>query len=108
MNDNKQKTKVGRKNDSMDVFKRLTSESHTRKHGRCYEKETLREKLLIAAQNNAMRTNHIKVRTDDSWYCHQRIGTKTGGLGNNGTSGNGPNYSIVENGQNTEKGVLEA
>ena len=29
------------------------------------------------------------------WYCHQWIGAKTGGLGNNGTSGDCPNYSIV-------------
>ena len=34
---------------------------------------------------------------------HQRIDTKTGGLGNNGTGGNCPNYSIVEIDQNTEK-----
>ena len=38
-----------------------------------------------------------------SWYSKQRIGTRTGGLGNNGTSGDCPNYSITEIGQNTEK-----
>ena len=38
-----------------------------------------------------------------SWYTHQRVGTKTGGLGNNGTGGVCPNYCIVEIGQNTEK-----
>ena len=38
-----------------------------------------------------------------SWYSHQRIGTRTGGLGNNWTGGGCPNYSIVEIGQNTEK-----
>ena len=38
-----------------------------------------------------------------SWYSHQKIGTRTGGLGNNGTGGDCPNHSIVEIGQNTEK-----
>ena len=38
-----------------------------------------------------------------SWYCHQRIGTRTGGLGNNRTIGDHPNYSIIKIGQNTEK-----
>ena len=38
-----------------------------------------------------------------AWYSHQRIGTGTGGLGNNRTCGDHPNYSIVEIGQNTEK-----
>ena len=36
-------------------------------------------------------------------WSHKRIGTETGGLGNNRTSGNSPNYSIVEISQNTEK-----
>ena len=31
------------------------------------------------------------------------LGTKTGGLGNNGMGGEYPNYSIIEIGQNTEK-----
>ena len=34
------------------------------------------------------------------WYSHQRISTWTRELGNNGTVGDCPNYSIVEN---TEK-----
>ena len=38
-----------------------------------------------------------------SWYNHQRIGTMTEGLGNNGTGGDFPNKNIVEIGQNTEK-----
>ena len=38
-----------------------------------------------------------------SWYSDQRIGTRIGGLGNNGTGRDYPNYSIVEIGQNTEK-----
>ena len=38
-----------------------------------------------------------------SWYSHQRTGSRTGGLGNKRTSGDNPNYSIVEIGQNTEK-----
>ena len=118
--------------------------------------------MLIATQNNAIRTNHIKERMDRTqqnsrcglcgerdetinyisecsklaqkkyktfpdwvgkvilfelyrklkfdhtnklymrWYRHQRIGTRTRGLGNNGTFGNCSNYSIVEIGNNTE------
>ena len=38
-----------------------------------------------------------------SWYGHQRIGTRTGRLGTNGTGRDCPNYRIVEIGQNTEK-----
>ena len=38
-----------------------------------------------------------------SWYSHQRIGTRTGGLGNKRKSGDHPNYSIIEIGQITEK-----
>ena len=38
-----------------------------------------------------------------SWYIHKRIGTRTSGLGNNGTGGHYPNYSIVEICWNTEK-----
>ena len=38
-----------------------------------------------------------------AWYCHQRIGTGTGGFGNKKTSGDHPNNSIVEIGQNTNK-----
>ena len=38
-----------------------------------------------------------------SRYGHQKIGTRTGGLGNKRTSGDSLNYSIVEIGQNTEK-----
>ena len=34
-----------------------------------------------------------------SWYRY----LKPGGIGNNGTSGDHPNYSIIEIGQNTEK-----
>ena len=37
------------------------------------------------------------------WYIHQRIGSRTEGFGNKGTSGDHLNYSIVEIGQNTEK-----
>ena len=38
-----------------------------------------------------------------SQYNHQRIFKGIGGLGNKMTSGDHPNYSIVEIGQNTEK-----
>ena len=37
------------------------------------------------------------------WYNHQRIIKGTGGLGNKKTSGDQPNYYIIENDQNTEK-----
>ena len=38
-----------------------------------------------------------------SWYSHERIGFRTGGLGNKRRDGVHPNYSIIEIGQNTEK-----
>ena len=38
-----------------------------------------------------------------SWYSNQRIGKRTWGLGNKRTSGDNPNYSIAEIGQNTKK-----
>ena len=38
-----------------------------------------------------------------SWYSHQRIGKRTGGLGNKRTSRDHPNYYIIEIGRNTEK-----
>ena len=38
-----------------------------------------------------------------SWYSHRRIGTGNGGLGNEKTSEDHPNYDIVAIGQNTEK-----
>ena len=44
--------------------------------------------------------------TNHNWnalYSHQRIGTGTEGLGNKRTSGDHPNYSIVEIGQKTKK-----
>ena len=37
------------------------------------------------------------------WYSYQRIIKGTGGLGGWKTSGDHPNYYIIENGQNTEK-----
>ena len=50
---------------------------------------------------------NIKVRIiliviDAFWYCHQRIIKESGGHGSNRTSGDHPNYCIIENGQNTE------
>ena len=38
-----------------------------------------------------------------AWYSHQKIGTRTGRLGNKNTSGDHPNYSSAEIDQNTEK-----
>ena len=37
------------------------------------------------------------------WYSNERIIKETGGLGIWRTIGDHPNYSIIENGQNTEK-----
>ena len=44
-----------------------------------------------------------------SWYSYQKIGKRTRGLGNKRESGDHPNYSIVEIGQNIEnkKNVTE-
>ena len=38
-----------------------------------------------------------------SWYSHRRINKGTERLGNKRTSGDHPNYYIIENGQNPEK-----
>ena len=38
-----------------------------------------------------------------NWYSHQRVNEGTGGLGNKRTSGDQPNYYIIEISQNTEK-----
>ena len=38
-----------------------------------------------------------------SGYSHRRIDAKTRGLGNKRTSGDHPNYCIIEINQNTEK-----
>ena len=38
-----------------------------------------------------------------TWYSHQMIGNGTGGIGNNSTSGDHLNYSILKTSQNTEK-----
>ena len=40
-----------------------------------------------------------------NWYSHQRIGTKTGGLGNKRMSGDHPNDRIIKISQNTEKSL---
>ena len=37
------------------------------------------------------------------WYSYKRVIKGTGGLGSCRPSGDHPNYSIIENGQNTEK-----
>ena len=44
--------------------------------------------------------------TNCNWsaqYSYQMFATRTGGLENKGTSGDHPNYSIVDIGQDTEK-----
>ena len=42
-----------------------------------------------------------------SRYSHQRIGAENGGLGNKRTTGDQPNYSIVEIGQNSKKNTVD-
>ena len=41
------------------------------------------------------------------FLVHQRISTRSGGLGNKRMSGDHPNYSIIEISQNTEKRLEE-
>ena len=38
-----------------------------------------------------------------AWYGHQRMGKGTGGIENQSTNGDHPNYTIVKIGQRTEK-----
>ena len=42
-----------------------------------------------------------------SWSNHLRIGTRTGWHGSKRISGDHPNYSIIQSGQNTEKSPVE-
>ena len=51
-----------------------------------------------------MKVNNIN-RDWYFWYNHQRIIKGTRELRNNRTSGDHPNYHIIENGQNTEKSL---
>ena len=62
-NGKNQKTKNGKKNNSIDI---LSDISHEKTMTWLKKVNLLREteSLLIAAQNNAVRTNHIKVRRD--------------------------------------------
>ena len=72
-------------------FKRLTNERSYEKTWTWLRKGNLEREtksLLIAAQNNAIRTNHIKARP-----------------GNKRMSGDNPNNSIAEIGQNIEKSL---
>ena len=64
--------------------------------------ETIQTKVLL----RSARILRSDGDTNCSWrtrYCHQRTWTRNGRLGNKGTSGDHPNYSIVEIGQNTKK-----
>ena len=63
----------------------------------------LKSKILII-----MKGDNYTNRDWCFWYSHQRIIKGTGGLRGRRTRGDYPNYSIIENGQNTEKspGVL--
>ena len=66
-----------------------------------------REKYLELARELKMTMEHEDDGdTKCNWrarYSHQRIGRGTEGLGNKGTIGDHPNYSMVEIGQNTER-----
>ena len=42
-----------------------------------------------------------------TWYSHQWIGIGTGRLGNKGTRGDHPNYSIIKIDQNTDKSTSD-
>ena len=72
-------------------------------HGVKLKENKKRDKYLDLARELKKSVEH---ESDDytncnwcSWYSQQRIGTRTGGLGNNGTGGDHPKYSIVEIGQ---------
>ena len=50
--------------------------------------------------------NESDVETNYSWcslYSHQKINKGTGEIGNKKTSGDHPNFCVIEIGQNTEK-----
>ena len=50
-----------------------------------------------------MKVTIILIVIDAFGTVHQRINKRTGELGNKWTTGDHPNYYIIENGQNTEK-----
>ena len=58
---------MGRKKNWMDIWSDNLARLHTRRPEHGYKKETSREieALLIAAQNNAMKANYIKVKFDN-------------------------------------------
>ena len=64
-------------------------------------------KKEISTQKTEKTMEHASdVDTIYNWramQCNQSVGIGTGGLGNKRTSGEHPNYNIVEIGQNTEK-----
>ena len=65
------------------------------------------ENLNTKSSNNNDNDNNKGVNYTNCdwcfWYSHQRIIKWTGGVENKRTSGDHPNYYIIENGQNTEK-----
>ena len=73
--------------------------SKTRKAKREINTKTLQEKWQTVEHERDGDTNW----NWGAWYSHQRIGTGTEGLGNKRTSGDHPNYSIVEISQHTKK-----
>ena len=71
-------------------------------------KENEKEDKYLDIVRNWKKTMEHKsdVYTNCNWcsrYSHQGINKETGGLGNDSTSGDHPNYNIIEIYQNTEK-----
>ena len=67
------------------------------------KKSRKRDKYLYLARELKKKQKTVEHESEGdtncnwrAWYGHQKIGTGTGGLGNNWTSGDHPNYSIAE------------
>ena len=59
--------------------------------------------LNLARELKKLWNMKVMIIPTVNWYSHQRIGIETGGFENKRTSGNHPNYHIVEISKNTEK-----
>ena len=56
----------------MDISSDKLAKSHTGRSGHGYKKKTFKS-LLIAAQNNPIRTNHIKTKIDNTLQIRYRM-----------------------------------